>query len=62
VVKVDLVHGVLGRVDRLQVVLEGRLKDHGGRVASLGSRSVVGAGVAALGVDVRNIRVLSSRS
>ena len=41
-------------------VLKGRLDDKGGRVTSLGSGSVVRAGIAALGLDVRDIAVLGN--
>lgn len=36
VVEIDLVHGVLSRVDQLQVVIESRLEHHGAWVARLG--------------------------
>lgn len=62
VVKVDLVHAVLSRVDGLQVVLKGGLEHHGGGVASLGGRGVVRAGVAALSVDVGDLRVLEKQA
>lgn len=58
VVKGQVLNQVLGSVDLLVAVLKGRFDDESRRIASLGSRGVVGAGVAALGLDPRNVTVL----
>ena len=53
---------VVGRVDVVVRVLKGRLDDEGRGIAGLGRRGVVGAGVAALGLDVGEVAVLGKGS
>lgn len=59
VVKGQMLDGVLGAVDVGVRILKGRLDDKGRGVAGLGGRGVVRAGVAALGLDPRDMAVLA---
>lgn len=58
VVERQVLDQVLGRVDVVVRVLERRLDDKRRRVPGLGRRRVVGAGIAALGLDVGDVTVL----
>lgn len=58
VVERQILDRVVGSVDMRVRVLESRLNDEGGGVSGLGGRSVVGAGVAALGLDPGDVAVL----
>lgn len=58
VVKGQVLDGVVAGVDMRVRVLESRLDDKGRWVAGLGGGGVVGAGVAALGLDPRDVTVL----
>lgn len=58
VVEGEVLNLVVGGVDVRVGELKGRLDDEGGRVASLGGRGVVGAGVATLGLNPRDVAVL----
>jgi hypothetical protein len=58
VVKGQVFDEILSRVNMGVRVLKGGLNDEGGGVSGLGSRGVVGAGVATLGLDPRDAAVL----
>ena len=60
VVKGQVLDAVIGAVDVRVGVLECGLDNESRGVASLGSGSVIGAGVTALGLDPRNIAVLGN--
>ena len=60
VVKGQVLDAVVGTVDVRVGVFECGLDNKSRGVASLGSGSVVGAGVTALGLDPRNIAVLGN--
>lgn len=57
-IKAQILDRVITGMDMLIRVRKRRLNHKGGRVASLRCRSMVGAGVAAFGLDVRDIAVL----
>ena len=61
VVERQVLDQVLGRVDVVVRVLEGRLDDKRRGVPGLGGGGVVGAGVAALGLDVGDGAVLPGK-
>ena len=58
VVKTQILDFIFGRMDLLIRVLELRLDDEGRGVAETAGRGMVGAGIAALGLDVGYIAVL----
>lgn len=58
VVEGEVLDQVVGAVDALVRVAEGGLDHEGGRVAGLGGRGVIRAGVAALGLDPGDVAVL----
>jgi len=60
VVETDVLDLVVGCMDMLVTVLEGRLDHECGGVAESTGRGVVGAGVAALGLDIGDVTVLRS--
>lgn len=51
VVEREILDKVIGAMDVIVRVLKCRLDDEGRRVASLGGRGMVGAGIPALGLD-----------
>ncbi len=61
VVEGEGVDGVARGVDVGAGEVKGRLDDKGRRVARLGGGRVVGAGVAALGLDVCDVAVLEGK-
>ena len=58
VVEREILDKIIGSVDVVVRILESRLDDEGGRVASLGGRGVIRAGISALCLDVGDVAVL----
>lgn len=54
----QILNKILSSVNLLVAVFEGRLNDERGGVASFGSGGMVRAGIAALGLDPRDVAVL----
>lgn len=59
VVEAEVFDQVLCGVDVVVAVIEGAFNDESAGVATFGCRGVVGAGIATLRLDVRNVAVLS---